>query len=51
MPPHTNHFGSPVYVEHDIRSATDAKIGTIRITPVSVKWKPKGAHKFFFGSA
>ena len=45
MPGYSNQFGSPKYIEETIWCG-DSKIGTIRIKPVSISWKPSGAHKF-----
>jgi hypothetical protein len=47
MPKYKNSFTAPTHFEETILDANDKVIGTIRIKPVSVLWKPKGQQKFF----
>ena len=47
MPKYNNSFTTPTHIEETILDADDKVIGTIRIKPVSVLWKPKGQQKFF----
>ncbi len=46
MPKYNNSFRSPSYIEETIENE-NGMVGTIRIKPSSVLWKPKGAQKFF----
>jgi hypothetical protein len=47
MPAYKNQFVRPDHHEHEILSSTGSKIGTIRLKPNRVLWKPVGAGKFF----
>jgi hypothetical protein len=48
MPAYNNKFRSSEYHEETIVSEQDGTVvGTIRIKPSSVLWKPSGAHKFY----
>lgn len=47
MPKYNNHFASPDHIEETILSTSGEVIGTIRIKPSSILWKPKGAQKYF----
>jgi len=41
-------FTTPTYMQETIRDAcTGETIGTIRIEPSSVLWKPKGQHEYY----
>lgn len=42
MPTYSKQFGRPEYYDHEIQDIEDdnKKIGTIRVKPVSVLWKP-----------
>ena len=41
-------FTTPTYMQETIRDAgTGETIGTIRIKPSSVLWKPKGQHEYY----
>ena len=47
MPTSVNKFAEPDH--HDIEFAdadTGNKVGTLRVKPSSLLWKPKGAHQF-----
>lgn len=46
MPKYNNEFGRPSFYDHDIVN-DDGKVGTIRVKPTGVAWKPKNARKFF----
>lgn len=46
MPKYNNKFKSPSYREETIESE-GVVVGTIRIKPSSVLWKPKNAQKYF----
>jgi len=46
MPTYNNQFASPKYIEETILDAQGKTIGTIRIKPSSVLWKPANAHKY-----
>jgi hypothetical protein len=47
MPTYTKQFASPVYQDHEIQASSGQKIGTMRVKPVSVLWKPANAPKFY----
>jgi hypothetical protein len=47
MPNHKNSFTSPDFVEETVVDETGAKLGTIRIRPSSVLWKPVNKRKFY----
>lgn len=47
MPDYKNRFKTPVFREETILDIDGKVVGTIRIKPSSVLWKPKGAHQFF----
>lgn len=47
MPKYKNSFKSPRYIEEVIFDSEGKTIGTIRIKPVSVAWKPAGQGKYF----
>jgi hypothetical protein len=49
MPDYKKRFREGEYYEHVIVEDTQAaaKVGTIRIKPVSVLWKPKSAQKYY----
>ncbi len=46
MPKYSYQFQSPAYIEEGIIDDTGRKIGTIRVKPVSVGWKPPNAREF-----
>lgn len=46
MPKYSNYFGSPKYVEQEVFSEDGKKIGTIRIKPGGVSWKPANKQQF-----
>lgn len=43
---YANRFKSPEFLEEMIVDQDFNVIGTIRVKPSSVMWKPKGSHKF-----
>jgi len=47
MPKYKNSFATPAHLEEEILDEAGKKIGTIRVKPVSILWKPKGQSKFF----
>ena len=47
MPTINNSFKSRVFTEEIILDPSGKRVGTIRISPASVKWKPKNAQKFY----
>ncbi len=47
MPPYTKQFGRPKYYDHEILKMDGAKIGTLRVKPTGVLWKPKNAREFY----
>lgn len=46
MPKYTYQFQSPVYIEEGIQDDKGRKVGTIRLKPVSIGWKPPSAQDF-----
>jgi len=51
MPASVNKFVEPDHHEHEIAdAATGNKVGTLRVKPSSILWKPKGAHQFYSAS-
>lgn len=46
MPKYNNKFSSPAYIEETIVDENGV-VGTLRIKPSSLLWKPKGAQKYF----
>ena len=42
-----NRFRSPEFIEQTIVDEHREVVGTIRIKPTSVLWKPKGAYSFY----
>lgn len=47
MPTYTKQFGRPKYYDHEIlHKDGGGKIGTLRVKPTGVLWKPKNARKF-----
>jgi hypothetical protein len=47
MPTYKNRFASPDFFEETIIDGNGTKVGTIRVKPSSVLWKPSGQQKFF----
>ncbi len=46
MPVRNNSFRSPEYVQETILDKEGNVVGTLRVNPAAVKWKPKSAQKF-----
>ena len=46
MPKYNYSFQSPAFIEEGIIDDAGRKIGTIRIKPVSISWKPANAREF-----
>ncbi len=47
MPGYKNKFGSPSYIEETIYDTAGVTIGTIRVKPSSVLWKPTGQQRYY----
>ena len=47
MPNYRYQFRAPKYLEQTIVDENGKVVGTIRIKPVSILWKPKGAQQFY----
>ena len=47
VPAYKNEFARPEYYDHEIVDTDGHKVGTIRVKPVSVLWKPVGAQDFY----
>ena len=45
MPKYKNAFGRPQFYDHDIVN-DEGKVGTIRVKPNGIGWKPKHSQKF-----
>ena len=46
MPAYTYSFTTPEYIEQEIVDAKGNKVGTIRLRPSGVLWRPAGTNKF-----
>ena len=40
-------FGRPGFVDHELLDMAGFKIGTIRVKPSGISWKPKSAREFY----
>ncbi len=47
MPVYKNSFRAPAYFEETIIDEEDIVVGTIRVKPSSILWKPKNAQKYY----
>ncbi len=47
MPDYKNRFKENESYDHVIVQESGAKVGELRIKPVSVLWKPKSAQKYY----
>jgi len=47
MPKYNNSFASPDYIEEVIKDSQGMTIGTIRLKPSGVLWKPSGQHQYY----
>ena len=47
MPDYVNKLAAPAYIEQRIVTLDGTAVGTIRLKPSGVLWKPKGAHSFY----
>ena len=51
MPASVNKFSEPDHYDHDFANVDDGtKVGTLRVKPSSILWKPKSAHQFHSAS-
>ena len=46
MPAYKNEFGRPAHYDHEILCAK-GKLGTLRVKPGGLLWKPKRQQKFY----
>ena len=46
MPKYNNSFRSPTYIEETILNEQGI-VGTVRVKPSGILWRPKGAQKFY----
>jgi hypothetical protein len=46
VPKYLNKFKAPEFIEETVVSDSGQVVGTIRVKPSTVLWKPKGAHQF-----
>jgi len=46
MPKYKNAFRSPDFVEETIEDENGDVLGSVRVKPSSILWKPKGKHKY-----
>ena len=47
MPAYTKQFASPQYYDHEILDLEGKKIGTVRVKPTGIAWKPKNGRQFY----
>jgi len=47
MPKYSNEFASPMYREETIRNQEGKTVGTVRIKPSGVLWKPGAGSKYY----
>lgn len=47
MPKYNNQFQEPGHYQHVIVDRHGTKIGTLRVKPGSLLWKPAGKQKFY----
>ena len=47
MPEYKNRFASPKFIQETILDKNGNKKGDVRIKPSSIKWKPRGEHKYY----
>jgi hypothetical protein len=47
MPEYRNRFASPEFIQETILDERGGRIGVIRVKPSSIKWRPKGEHKYY----
>ena len=47
MPRYLNQFASPTFIEETVLDQTGGVVGTVRLKPSSVLWRPLGQHKFY----
>jgi len=47
VPKYLNRFKSPEHVEETIVDESGTIVGTIRVKPSSVLWRPKSQHAFY----
>ena len=47
MPAYNKQFGSPQNYDHEIQDLKGKKIGTVRVKPTGIAWKPRNARKFY----
>jgi hypothetical protein len=47
VPKYQNKFRSPTFVETTILDGNGVTVGTLRLKPSSVNWKPKSGQKFY----
>lgn len=50
MPKYTYSFASPKYREETIVDANGKVVGTVRLKPVSIAWRPANARRFYMVS-
>lgn len=47
MSDYTHSFKSPAFIEQVVLDYKGKKLGTLRVKPSSILWKPVGKQKFF----
>lgn len=47
VPKYLNRFKRPEYVEETIEDQDGDIVGTVRVKPSSVQWRPKHGHRFY----
>ena len=46
MPAYKNQFGRPDHHDHDILDQASKKVGTLRVKPGNILWKPANQQRF-----
>lgn len=47
MPKYTKQFDRPGHYDHEIQTLNGMVVGTLRVKPVGVLWRPKSKGKFY----
>lgn len=47
MPAYKNKFTTPKYIEETVVDTRGTTVGTIRVKPSGVLWKPSGQQRFY----
>ncbi len=47
MPNYRNHFSAPTYWEQAFYGRDGTLVGTLRVKPSSIMWRPAGSHTYY----